>query len=67
MEQEDLGRKEGFRAIDGMKGSELYETVLLVGWKGLPLVGRKGPGAGKEIVADRRGKSGSIWTDLEAL
>jgi hypothetical protein len=32
------------------------------------LVGRKGLGAGKEIVADRRGKSGRIWTaDLEAL
>jgi hypothetical protein len=36
-EQEDLGRMDGFRAVDGMEGSELYERVLLVGWKGLRL------------------------------
>jgi hypothetical protein len=42
----------------------------LVGWKvvdgteGSALGGRKGPGAGKE---NRCGKSGRIWTDLEAL
>jgi hypothetical protein len=43
-----------------MEGSGLDERVFLVG--------RKGPGAGKDIVADRRGKkSGRIWTDFEAL
>jgi hypothetical protein len=35
--------------------------------EGSALVGWKDPGAEKEIVADRRGKSGRIWTDLEAL
>jgi hypothetical protein len=57
-----------------MEGSGLDGRVCLVGWKGLfgrmegsALVGKKGPGAGKEIVANRRGKSGRIRTDLEAL
>jgi hypothetical protein len=58
-EQEVLGRMEGFRAVDGMEGSGLDERVF-------GMVGRKGPGAGKEIVPDRRGKSWRIWTvDLE--
>jgi hypothetical protein len=35
--------------------------------EGSALVGRKGPGAGKEIVVDRRGKSGRIGTVLEAF
>jgi hypothetical protein len=43
----------GGKVVDGTEGSALG--------------GRKGPGAGKEIVADRCGKSGRIWTDLEAL
>jgi hypothetical protein len=36
-EQEDLGRMEGFRVVDGMEGSGLEERVRLVGWKGLRL------------------------------
>jgi hypothetical protein len=37
------------------------------GTEGSALGGRKGPGAGREIVADRREKSGRIGTDLEAF
>jgi hypothetical protein len=50
-----------------MEGSGLDERVAFGGMEGSALVGRKGPGAGKEIVADRRGKSGRIWAVLEAL
>jgi hypothetical protein len=48
---------------DGMEGSGLDGSVF-VRMEGSALVEKKGPGAGKEIVADRRGRSGrgSGWT-----
>jgi hypothetical protein len=64
-------RKEGSALGGGRKGLRLEEEGRVCAWRrkeGSALGGgRKGPGAGKEIVADRRGKSGRIWTDLEAL
>jgi hypothetical protein len=56
-----LGRLTEWKYLGWMKG------LLFGGMEGSALVGRKGPGAGKEIVADRRGKSGRIWAVLEAL
>jgi hypothetical protein len=59
---EDLGRTERVRATE-WKGLGWME-VFFVRMEGSALVGKKGPGAGKEIVADRRGRSGrgSGWT-----
>jgi hypothetical protein len=66
-----LCRKEGIRVVDGTEGSALDRRVCGRVWlterKGLRLEEGRVQVLGKEIVADRCGKSGRIWTDLEAL
>jgi hypothetical protein len=64
-EQEDLGRMEGLRVVDGTEGSGLEGRVRLVGWKGLRRVqvpGKRLWRIGREEREDRDGPRGPLNT-----